>query len=287
MFIVFQGLAWSSDDDELAFDRMIDYDFNESNSFGQEFTHGIDGTKSTIFEFAFTNTGVVDISVDDPENQMIYLVDLSTSDVGIGLYLNQKYINFSFSPSRTLYNVEDPESIDPEFFNTETYRIEFDHGMGSEITTNMDSIYFGYVKYFDDSDSPDYYADDHYDTDMLVSWGENTYIYELEDVDENDNFLPDFQDDSMIGGKAGTAVDDADEGDGFNYYERDNADANLYAAINDDGDALIDAYLEHAGIDESNITMAHNAVIPEPRFYALFLGILSFGLVVYRRIKNN
>ena len=218
---------------------------------------------------------------------MIYLVDLSTSDYGIGLYLNQKYINLSFSPSRTLYNVEDPESIDPEFFNSETYRVEFEHGMGSEITTNMDSIYFGYVKYFDNSDSPDYYDDDHYDTDMFVSWGKNAFVYELEDVHENENYLPGFSGDSMVGGKAGTAIDDVDEGDGFDYHGRENAAADLYAAKNDDGDSLIDAYLGHAGIDEYNITIAHNATIPKPRFYAIFVGIISLGLVVFRRIKNN
>ena len=64
LFVLFQGLAWSSDDDdESAFDSMIDYNFNESNPFGQEFTHGLDGTKSTIFEFAFTNTEAADIRV--------------------------------------------------------------------------------------------------------------------------------------------------------------------------------------------------------------------------------
>ena len=286
---LFQGLAWSSDEDEeLAFNSMIDCDFHESNPFGQEFTHGIDGMKSTIFEFAFTNTGVVDICVDDPESQMIYLVDFGTSNSGIGIYLNQKYINFYFYFyfSRTIYSV-DFESIDPEFFNTETHGIEFEHGMGSEITAGMDSIYFSYTEYFDDSDSPDYYDDDHYDADMLVSWGKNAYFYELKDIDQYDEFLPFFEGDSMIGGKAGSAVYDVDEGDGFDYHERENAAADLYAAMNDNGDPLIDAYLGHAEIDEHNITIAHNATIPKPRFYALFVGIISLGLVVFRRIKNN
>ena len=91
----------------------------------------------------------------------------------------------------------------------------------------------------------------------------------------------------MIRGKARTAIDDVDEGDGFDYHERENAAADLYAAKNDDGDSLIDAYLGHAGIDEYNITIAHNATISKPRFYAIFVGIISLGLVVFRRIKNN
>ena len=302
LVFVFQGLAYSSQG--LWVDKSnYDYTFDQ---LGEEIDHGIDGSKSIIFEFDFTNTQAVDISVEDPETQMYYLVDFSETSNGITLYINQKYIGLSYSHTNKA-----------SYFNTHSYdfdydmgyghygpdgdgrpgRIDFAHGMGSQITADMDSIYFGFLKFHDVGDLHPYPNDDIYEVSAFLTWGgPEVYVADYEiDVPEDQLpsyefedflFIDDFSGDSMIGGKAGTFVDDADDfSDGGNFYQQDNASAALYGIASDHGSELGDNFMDYIGFEESDVIIVN--AIPEPRFYALFTGILSLGLVVYKRRKKE